>query len=339
MSKLKIGLFGVGHLGKIHLKCLRESGLFELLGFFDPDDHRAMEVSEFYQIKRYDNPDQLIEDSDVLDIVTPTLSHYEIAKQCICKGKHVFIEKPLTQTIGQAEDLLDLLEDYPVKAQVGHVERFNPSFLSVQDRVLNPMFVEAQRLSTFQTRGTDVSVVMDLMIHDIDILLHLVKSPITKVDASGLAILTSTPDISNARIEFENGCVANLTASRLALKQLRKMNLYQADNYIILDFLKKDVQVVSLNSSKYDIKEGAEYMEFDSKVGSKYISFEKPIVHPTNAIKMELDCFHESILKDTPERISIKDGYRALKLAFEINDQIKSKNLIMSETGSNSLVR
>ena len=337
MSKLKIGLFGVGHLGKIHLKCLIESGLFDLLGFFDPDDQIAEEVAKNYHVKRYSDPDQLIHESDVLDIVTPTLSHYEIAKECICKGKHVFIEKPLTQTLEQAEHLLELLNDFPVKAQVGHVERFNPSFLSIQNRVHDPMFIEAQRLSTFQTRGTDVSVVMDLMIHDIDILLHLVKSPIKKVNATGLAILTSTPDISNARVEFENGCVANLTASRLALKQVRKMNLYQNDNYITLDFLKKDVEVVSLNNSKYEIKKGAKYMELDSEIGSKYISFEKPKVYPTNAIKMELDCFHQSIQENIPERISIKDGYRALKLAFEINDQIKTSNLILSET-ANKLV-
>jgi len=332
MSKLKIGLFGVGHLGKIHLKCLAESGLFDFLGFYDPDDKIAHEVSVNYRVKRYTDPDQLIQESDVLDIVTPTLSHYEIAKQCILKGKHVFIEKPLTQTLAQAEELLDLLEDFPVKAQVGHVERFNPSFLSIENRVLDPMFIEAQRLSTFQTRGTDVSVVMDLMIHDIDIILHLVKSPIKKVDASGLAILTSTPDISNARIEFENGCVANLTASRLALKQVRKMSVYQTDNYITLDYLKKDVQVVSLNNSKYEIKYGAKYMELDSEIGSKFISFEKPKIYHTNAIKMELDCFHQSIRENIPERISIKDGYRALKLAFEINDQIKTSNLILSET-------
>ena len=335
MSRLKIGLFGVGHLGKIHLKCLRESGLFHIIGFFDPDDQRAVEVSDRYEIKRYDSPDQLIEEADVLDIVTPTLSHFHIAKKCILKGKHVFIEKPLTQTLRQAEELLDLIETYNVKAQVGHVERFNPSFLSVRNRVNDPMFVEAQRLSTFQVRGTDVSVVLDLMIHDIDILLHLVRSPIKKVQASGLAILTSTPDISNARIEFENGCVANLTASRLALKQVRKMNIYETDNYITMDFLKKDVQVVSLNNSMVDIREGAEYMAFDSEIGSKYISFEKPIVYPTNAIKMELDCFYKSIKENTPEEISLRDGYRALKLAFEINDQIKSNELAFAETRTN----
>ncbi|MGK0363115.1 MAG: putative dehydrogenase [Saprospiraceae bacterium] len=322
---LKIGVLGAGHLGKIHLKCLQlTEGIYDLVGFYDVDAENAAQVSKDLKITSFDSVDALIDAVDVVDIVTPTPTHFDLAAKVIRKGKHVFIEKPLTHTVDEARELLQLKEEYGVKVQVGHVERFNPALLSIADMELNPMFIEGHRLSTFNPRGTDVSVVLDLMIHDIDIVLSLVNSEVVNVSASGVSVVSETPDISNARIEFANGCVANLTASRLSLKQMRKVRFFQSDAYISLDFLEKQAQIVRLYDEK-DVEEAKKemLMELPTAKGKKFLDVSMPEIEPVNAIKLELETFAESIVQNTEPRVSIEDGYQALELAHQIIKKIK----------------
>jgi len=324
---LKIGVLGVGHLGKIHVKCIQLAQQdFELVGFYDPNDAEAEKVANDFNIRRFEDVDALIDAVDVVDIVTPTPTHFELASKVIRKSRHVFIEKPITRTPAEAEELLQLSSEYGVKVQVGHVERFNPALLALENMTLAPMFVEAHRLAVFNPRGTDVSVVLDLMIHDLDILLSMVRSKPKEVRANGVAIVSTVPDIANVRIEFENGCVANLTASRISLKQMRKVRLFQHDAYLSLDFLEKKAQVVRLfDKGSGQLPEGNAFMELPTPKGEKMIHVSMPEIEPINAIKMELETFAESIRTNSLPRVSIEDGYRALKLAHEIDRQIEEK--------------
>lgn len=249
MSMLKAGVLGAGHLGKIHLRLLNQSSKYELVGFYDPDTENARKVAQEFGYTYFPNMDDLIDAVDVVDIVTPTLSHFDCAEKAIRKGKHIFIEKPISNTVEEAQALIELAASYNVKGQVGHVERFNPAFLAVKDSIHNPMFIEAHRLAEFNPRGTDVPVVLDLMIHDIDAVLSVVHSPVKNITASGVSVISQSPDIANARIEFENGCVANLTASRISLKNMRKSRFFQRDAYISVDFLEKKVEVVKMKDA------------------------------------------------------------------------------------------
>jgi predicted dehydrogenase len=324
---LKIGILGVGHLGKIHLKCIQlADSKYEMVGFFDPDDRNAQQAVEEYGVRRFPDPESLIDAVDVVDIVTPTSTHFELASRAIRRGKHLFIEKPLTRTVEEAEMLIKLSRNYGVKVQVGHVERFNPALMALRGMPLQPMFIEAHRLANFNPRGTDVSVVLDLMIHDLDIILSMVRSPVREVRASGVTVVSNTPDISNARIEFANGCVANLTASRISLKQMRKVRLFQKDAYISLDFLEKQAQVIRLfEPGMVDIPEQGQSMELETPNGRKIIHMDMPVIEPTNAIKMELESLADSILADTKPTVSIEDGYKALELAYQILDDIRNR--------------
>jgi len=243
---LNVGVLGAGHLGKIHLKLLQQSGKYNLVGFFDPIDENANKVVNEFGYNKFNSVKELIAAVDVVDIVTPTLSHYDCAKQALTMGKHIFIEKPITKTIEQADELIQLAKTNKLKGQIGHVERFNPAYTAVKDAIHNPMFIETHRLAEFNPRGTDVPVVLDLMIHDIDIILNQVKSEVKHISASGVSVLSETPDIANARIEFENGCVANLTASRISLKNMRKARFFQKDAYITVDFLEKKSELVRM---------------------------------------------------------------------------------------------
>ena len=323
---LKIGVFGAGHLGKIHIKCLQMTkGIYDLAGFYDPDPEAAAHTAQTYGIRAFDNEAELFEAVDVVDIVTPTVTHFAVADAAIRAGKHVFIEKPLAHTTQEAKALLDLKNKHGVKVQVGHVERFNPALLSVSDMPLDPMFIEAHRLATFNPRGTDVSVVLDLMIHDLDIVLSLVNSTVEKVSASGVSIVSNTPDIANARLEFANGCVANLTASRLSLKQMRKVRFFQSDAYISLDFLEKQAQIVRLFDEKDTTPAQRENMpELPTAKGNKFLQITMPEIEPINAIKAELESFAESIRDNVQPKVSIEDGYQALELAYRISEKIKS---------------
>ena len=329
---LKIGVLGAGHLGKIHIKCIQlAQETYELVGFFDPDDTAADFAVNTYGIKRFKDLDALIDAVDVIDIVTPTVTHHELAVKALHKRKHLFIEKPLTHTLAQAEELVQLSQELQLKVQVGHVERFNPAFLALGDAPLNPMFIEAHRLATFNPRGTDVSVILDLMIHDLDLVLSVVDSEVKFISASGVAVVSETPDISNARIEFENGCVANLTASRISLKQMRKLRLFQKDAYISLDFLDKKAQVVRLyEKDAANLPTNTNMMELPTKSGTKMIHIEMPDIEAVNAIKMELETFAKSIQEQSKPRVSIEDGYKALKLAYQIVEEIQRRKMSLT---------
>ena len=322
---LKIGVFGAGHLGKIHIQQWQEVKSAKVVGFYDPDDEMAAMAIAKYQVPRYADVDSLLAAVDAVDIVAPTISHYDLAKSCLLAGKHVFIEKPLAQTLEQGKELVKLVKEANVKCQVGHVERYNPAFLAVGDQLVQPMFIEAHRLAQFNPRGTDVSVILDLMIHDIDIVMCLVKSPVKRISASGVSVLSETADIANARIEFDNGCVANLTSSRISLKNMRKMRLFQRDAYIGIDFLNKETEIIRLK------EEGAPagMLDFPLEMGhgeKKIISVQSPEIMPNNAIRMELAEFASAIINDRPVRVSVYDGYQAMDVAHQILKKMSLHN-------------
>ncbi len=320
----KIGVLGAGHLGKIHIKCIMESDKFDLVGFYDPDQANANEVEKTFGIKKFSTAGLLIDACDIIDIVTPTVSHFECASSALKKFKHVFIEKPLTTTTEEARALIDLAKEANVKVQVGHVERFNPAFLATMQHLDNPMFVEAHRLALFNPRGTDVPVILDLMIHDIDIVLSVIKSPVKRIHASGVAVVSDTPDIANARIEFNNGCVANLTASRISMKNMRKCRFFQKDSYIAIDFLKKESEIIRLKDAPENPGPFSMILDLGKDKSQKEIFVEKPAIQPINAIKTELETFYESIVNDTDPLVTIEDGYHSLDLAYKIMEKINS---------------
>ncbi len=319
---LKVGVLGAGHLGKIHLRLLNESEKYELVGFYDPDAINGKKVADEFGYSYIENINTLIDSVDVVDIVTPTLSHFDCAKRAIEKGKHIFIEKPITNTLEEAEELLALAQKHNIKGQVGHVERFNPAFIAVKNNIVNPMFIETHRLAEFNPRGTDVPVVLDLMIHDIDAILSVVNSEVKQINASGVSVISNSPDIANARIELENGCVANLTASRISLKNMRKSRFFQRDAYISVDFLEKQVEVVKMkdapeNPGDFDmILQNAEGLK-------KQIYFENPEIEGNNAILDELETFANAINNNTTPVVTLKQGTQALKVALQIIDCFK----------------
>ncbi len=319
---LKIAVFGTGHLGKFHLNNWKEIDGAEVIGFYDPNDDNALAVAEQYQIKRYESAEDLMDECDAVDIVAPTVYHFELCEMAIRKGKHVFVEKPLTNTMDEARTLVKLAKESNLKFQVGHVERFNPAFLALKGQSLNPMFIEVHRIAEFNPRGTDVSVVLDLMIHDIDIILHLVKSNVSYIAANGVAVMSETPDIANVRIEFDNGCVANLTSSRISMKKMRKIRLFQKDAYIGIDFLEKKTEIIRIdqtddnNDFSFDI---------ETSNGTKKIGISNPIVEPVNAIKMELEAFKNAIINNTETPVTIIDGFSALDVAHQILEKINNQ--------------
>jgi predicted dehydrogenase len=328
MAKMvKIGVFGVGHLGKIHIKLLKEIPGYEITGFYDPDDANAQKAETEFGLTRFASPDELIDASDAIDIVSPTTTHFDIAYAVIKKFKHVFIEKPLSQTLEEARQLVSLVDEARVKAMVGHVERFNPAILSLNKKHIKPLFIEVHRLAQFNPRGTDVSVVLDLMIHDIDIILSLVKANVRRISASGVAIVSKSPDIANARIEFDNGCVANITASRISVKSMRKMRIFQPGAYISMDFLERKADIFRID----DKPNNDSGQHFEIELGDntkKYITFEQPDKKEVNAIKMELELFYKSIVQNKPVPVSVLEGYQAMDLATQILDKINQQLVV-----------
>ncbi|PXX23488.1 Gfo/Idh/MocA family protein [Arenibacter sp. ARW7G5Y1] len=321
---LNVGVLGAGHLGKIHLRLLNESQKYNLVGFYDPDVINGKKVAAEFGYTFFDNINKLIDAVDVIDIVTPTLSHFDCAKKAMEKGKHVFIEKPITNTFQEAEELLLLERKHGVKGQVGHVERFNPAFMAVKDNINNPMFIETHRLAEFNPRGTDVPVVLDLMIHDIDAILSVVKSEVKQINASGVSVISNSPDIANARIEFQNGCVANLTASRISLKNMRKSRFFQKDAYIAVDFLEKKVEVVKMKDAPE--KPGDFDMILQNAEGvKKQIYFENPDIAINNAILDELETFADAINNNSVPVVSLEQGTQALKVALEVIASFQKK--------------
>jgi predicted dehydrogenase len=321
---LKVGIFGVGHLGKFHLNNWKEISNVEIVGFFDPNDAAAVEVIEKYQLARFDDAGSLIDKCDAVDIVAPTNFHYQLCAAAIRKGKHVFVEKPLAATMEEARQLVQLAREMNIKFQVGHVERFNPAYLATKDLQMKPMFIEVHRLAQFNPRGTEVSVILDLMIHDIDIILSLVKSEVKSISASGVAVMTDSPDIANVRIEFNNGCVANLTSSRISMKRMRKIRVFQKDAYIGIDFLNKETEVIRLKTPADD---NVFSFDMDTPHGKKTIAIANPLVPEVNAIKMELETFRDAIVNNTPTIVSVVDGYRAMDVAHQILNKIKGTSL------------
>lgn len=327
---LKIGVLGAGHLGKIHIKCIKQIPEYQLVGFYDPDTENADKVSKELELKSFESTDALINECDVVDIVTPTVSHYDCAAAAIKKSKHVFIEKPVVTTPEEARKLIVLAEEAGVKVQVGHVERFNPAFTAAKDEIKDPMFIEAHRLAEFNPRGTDVPVVLDLMIHDIDIVLSVVKSNLRKVHASGVNVVSDTPDIANARLEFDNGAVANLTASRISLKNMRKTRFFQRDAYITVDFLEKVSEVVKMNELD-EIPEDpfAMILDLGENKKKRQIIFNKPEVKEINAIVEELKSFRDSVINNVTPPVSIQDGYMALDVAQKVLEKIYANSNII----------
>ncbi len=320
---LKAGVLGAGHLGKIHLKLLKQSEKYDLVGFYDPVKENALKVSEEFGYHSFDSIDDLIDAVDVVDIVTPTLNHHKCALKSIQKGKHIFIEKPITKTVQEAEEVRDLIKKNGVCGQVGHVERFNPAFTAVKNKIESPMFIESHRLAEFNPRGTDVPVVLDLMIHDIDIILSVVNSKLKKVHASGVSVISETPDIANARLEFENGCVANLTASRISMKNMRKSRFFQKDAYISVDFLEKKSELVRMKDVPENPDEFAMILQNAEGI-KKQIYFENPAIENNNAILDELNSFADAINNKTIPIVSLHQGTEALRVAQQIIDCFKS---------------
>jgi predicted dehydrogenase len=319
---LKVGVLGAGHLGKIHLRLLNQSSKYELVGFYDPNKENAEKIALEFGYRKFDTIAELIQETDIIDIVTPTLSHHDCAKEVIQAGKHVFIEKPISNTVEEAEEIIELAKKHNVKGQVGHVERFNPAFISVKDQIHNPMFIETHRLAEFNPRGTDVPVVLDLMIHDIDAILSVVKSKVKSVHASGVSVISDSPDIANARIEFENGCVANITSSRISMKNMRKSRFFQKDAYISVDYLDKVCEVVKMKEAP-EIPGDFDMILQNAEGIKKQIYFDNPEVHQNNAILDELESFADAINNNTTPVVTLEDGTEALRVAYQIIDCFK----------------
>lgn len=331
MEKIKVGVIGTGHLGKIHTKLYKEIDNCELIGIYDPDFSRAIDVATELSVRSFPSMEQLLKYTDAVSIAAPTSAHYSIAKECLLEGKHVCIEKPITAAINQAEELVKLSQEKNLKLQIGHVERFNPALLSLDHFELKPMFVQSDRLAQFNPRGTDVAVVLDLMIHDIDIILSLVKSEVKKVEASGVAVVSDTLDIANARIEFENGAVANVTASRISQKKMRKMRIFQKDSYISIDFNSGVSEVFRLIPADEIINPASiTFGEMGVGAKKKRIIYEQPEVKEVNALKHELSLFIDSIKNNTRPVVSGEDGLRAIIVAELIINKINESKVNVS---------
>jgi predicted dehydrogenase len=324
MGKLKVGIIGTGHLGKIHTKLLKEVDGCEFVGVYDQEFEKAKAVVDEFQIKAFENLEDLLNAVDAVDIVATTSAHYELVKKAFAKNKHVFVEKPITTQIWEAEEIVKISEEKNLVLQVGHIERFNPALVSLEKYKLNPIFIQTDRLAQFNPRGTDVAVVLDLMIHDIDIILSLIKSNVKDVHANGVALVSDTLDIANARIEFENGAVANVTASRISQKKMRKMRIFQRDAYLSLDFNTGMTEIFSLASP--DNLPETQHINF-GEIGlgdkRKAVIYEQPEQKEINALKHELQLFVNAVNNNEKPEVSGADGLRALKVAELIIKKIE----------------
>ncbi len=326
MKRTRIGVLGAGHLGRIHIQQLREIPEWDLVGFHDPMPEKCEKIRQEFNVAAYDSPEALLAEVDALDIVTPTITHHRLATMALGMGRHVFIEKPLANSLEEAADLVSLAKKTGLKLQVGHVERFNPAFQAARPHLTDPMFIETHRLAQFNPRGTDVSVVLDLMIHDIDIVLHTVSSPVKQVHASGVAVVSDSPDIANARIEFENGCVANITASRISLKSMRKSRFFQRDAYIAVDMLTKETEIVRMRTLEGEPDPFAVTIDLGPGKGHREISFDKPVVPTINAIREELRSFLRCLQDDSVPEVSVEDGHAAMVTAHMVLKEMKLQN-------------
>jgi len=318
----RIGVLGVGHLGKIHLNCIKEIPEFELVGFYDPDEIVAEKVAHDYNIHKFNTIEDLIQAVDIVDIVTPTIEHFVCAQMALKNSKHVFIEKPIVATVEEAHKIMSLAQEARVKVQVGHVERFNPAFIAAKPYIDSPMFIEVHRLAQFNPRGIDVPVVLDLMIHDLDIILSVVNSSIKRVSASGIPVIRDSPDIANVRLEFDNGCVANITASVISMKKMRKARFFQRNAYISVDFLNKSAEIVEIKDLEGEPGPFSLIIDNEFIKNKKELKIIKPNIIPINAIKTELYEFYKSIENNYIPPVSLADGVNALTLAHQIIEKI-----------------
>lgn len=304
---LNIGVIGANQLGEAHIKLLQELGEFNLIGIFDTNEEDLLAVSKKMKIKAYHDLDELFQSVEAVDIVKPIQFHFDYAVKAIRLSKHVFIEKPVTNTVEEAKQLLGLSEEANVIVQVGHIERFNPAFRSALPYISEPMFIETHRMVQFNEEKADISVVLDLMSHDLDIILSLVNSNIKNIKTTGVEVIGSTPDIVNAIVEFDNGCVANLTASRISLKNERVCKLYQKDAHIKIDFLKQETHLFALK------KNGK------TEIYSKEIE-----VIEADALKEELKEFAHSITHNISPEVGIHDGGKMLEISHQIVEKLKN---------------
>lgn len=315
-----IALIGLGYIGKIHLKLLKESPSWNLVGVYDIDQPLTRHLAEQYNVKAFTSLEETIQASEALDIATPSSTHFGIARKAVTSGRHVFIEKPVTSVLSDARALQNLVKEAGVVCQVGHVERFNPAFLAALPYISDPAFIEVHRLAQYNPRGTDVSVVLDLMMHDIDLILSVVKSNVRKVHVAGTPLVSASADLVNARVEFENGCVANITTNRVALKNRRKFRVFTRNNLVSINLLDKVTEVVRIRNASPDSR----HMVVDPGFGQpkKEIIFEHPIILPTNAINEELSTFFNSINSNKAIRVGIEDAIRTLEVAFDIEEKL-----------------
>lgn len=325
MKKLKIGVIGTGHLGRVHTMLWKKNENIEFAGIYESNSLRAEEISKEFDCKAFSSLEEAIKECDAVTIAAPTVAHFELSKLFLEQGKHCFIEKPITANYNEAVELIELSKKNGTIIQVGHVERFNPAIAALKDIDINPLFIEAHRLSQFRPRAFDVSVIHDLMIHDIDIVLSLMKSKVKSIDANGVAVITHTPDICNARLTFENGGVANLTASRISANQMRKMRIFQKDAYFSIDFAKPDVDIFRLydeGTEPKDYKPTTMLGSIDAGLKNKNIYFEKPQIPELNAIGEEQNAFVSAINDKTNVRVTAEDAAEALRIAEEISKLI-----------------
>jgi predicted dehydrogenase len=320
---LKVGLIGVGYLGKIHLRILLETNVFHLVGFYDIDKETSSIISKQYNVKAYSSGSELMDDCEALIIVTPSNTHFQIASEAIKKGKHVFLEKPITPTVEEAKLLMGLQKEAGVKIQVGHVERFNPAFVSGIPFIKDPQYIEIHRLAQYNPRGTDVSVTLDLMIHDLDLLLKIVGSNIKTIQAFGTKTISETVDFVNARIEFENGTIANLTSNRMSLNNMRNIRVYQPNGIVNIDLLNKVTEIIEVKNASKNSKNLV--VLSGTKSPDKELVFQHPIILPTNAIKEELLAFHNSIITGSKPVVTIEDAIGVLSLAYSIDEKIQHR--------------
>jgi len=326
---LRIGIAGIGHLGKHHLRLMQEVPGAELAGCFDTDPEVQQRERE-KGITVFNSYESMLEEVDAVDLVVPTDEHYPLAKKALRDGKHVFLEKPITETLNQGRELVSLAGEKGLTFQIGHIERFNPAITSLKSTPLAPRFIESHRLAQFQQRGTEVAVILDLMIHDIDIILSLVKSPVQSVEASGVPVITNSVDIANARLTFKNGCVANITASRISQQPMRKLRIFQRAAYISIDFQQNTTEIYRLheagNEDRTDIPLILGELEYEGT--KKQIVYEQPAIEETNALQEELRSFVEAVESGTDPIVSGEDGVRALEVAQLIQEKVKESSVL-----------
>ncbi len=325
----KIALIGVGYIGKIHLGLLRNNPLWQVTGILDTDANETSVVTRQFGVHAFSSLEEALEASDVVDIATPSITHFDIACKAVLAGKHVFVEKPVTATLEEARELQSLIVKQGVVFQVGHVERFNPAFIAAKPYLDAPVFIEVHRLAQYNPRGTDVSVVLDLTMHDLDLITSIVDSPVKEIRVAGSAIVSAGVDLLNARLEFESGCVANITTNRMALRNSRKFRVFTRKNLVNINLLEKTTEVVRIRDARPD----SAHLVIDPGSGlpRKEIIFEQPVILPSNAINEELITFHNSISSNSATRVGIDDAVRTLELAFGIEEKLKH----YSQTGRN----